>query len=298
LKKETPVSAVDAMLTSLTLSTISQYSRPLKLWWQFCQQNRENSFFPSTVLDFLGFRSYSSLNEYNSSLNTYSSAISLISSADIGSHPLIKRFFKGVAALKPPRPRYDFTWDPSSVILYLARLYPYSTLSLELISKKLVTLFALTTAQRMQTLAAIQRSNIVIADSVIIRIPARLKTSGIGRAQPMLVFKPFLEKPELCLFSLINLYLERTADFRRLNCDAFFISYCKPYSSVSSQTLGRWVKSVLEASGIDVSIFSHSTRHASTSLAASRGININEIRRTAGWSKSSDVFARFYNRPI
>ncbi|EFN79478.1 hypothetical protein EAI_12432, partial [Harpegnathos saltator] len=99
----------------------------------------------------------------------------------------------------------------------------------------------------------------------------------------------------------LHLYLERTADLRRLNCDAFFISYCKPYFSVSSQTIDRWVKSVLEArtSGIDVSIFSaHSTCHASTSLAASRGININKIRRTAGWSKSSDVFARFYNRPV
>lgn len=26
---------------------------------------------------------------------------------------LIKRFFKGVAALKPQRPRYEFVWDPS-----------------------------------------------------------------------------------------------------------------------------------------------------------------------------------------
>lgn len=67
----------------------------------------------------------------------------------------------------------------------------------------------------------------------------------------------------------------------------------------SSQTLGRWIKAVLDRAGIDVSIFfAHSTRHAFTSLAASSGIHINEIRRTAGWRKSSDVFTRFYNRPI
>ena len=68
---------------------------------------------------------------------------------------------------------------------------------------------------------------------------------------------------------------------------------------MSSQTLGRWVKTELEVAGIDVSISSaHSTRHALTSLAASRGVSLDEIRRTAGWSSSSGVFARFYNRPI
>ncbi|EZA57491.1 hypothetical protein X777_02393 [Ooceraea biroi] len=80
---------------------------------------------------------------------------------------------------------------------------------------------------------------------------------------------------------------------------SFFVSYRKPHNSVSSQTLGRWVKEILEAAGINVSIFSaHSTRHASTSYAARKGINIDEICRTAGWSKTSQVFARFYNRPV
>lgn len=51
--------------------------------------------------------------------------------------------------LKPQRPRYDFIWDPSPVITYLATLYPHTELSLELVSKKLITLLAFTSAQRM-----------------------------------------------------------------------------------------------------------------------------------------------------
>lgn len=201
--------------------------------------------------------------------------------------------------MKPQRPRYDYIWDPSPVIAHLASLYPHEELSLEVISRKLVTLLALSTAQRMQTLAAIQLSYITFSDSLIIRIPARLKTSGIGRSQPLLSFKPFADKPELCIFSLMKFYLSITGDLRQTDCDTFFISFRVPYKAVSSQTLGRWVKTELHTAGVDTNIFSaHSTRHASTSSAASKGISLEEIRRTAGWSKSSEVFARFYNRPI
>jgi len=80
---------------------------------------------------------------------------------------------------------YDYIWDPSPVIAYLASLYPHKDLSLKLISRKLVTLLALTT-QRMQTLqTAIQLPNISISDSLIIKIPARLKISGIGKCEPL-----------------------------------------------------------------------------------------------------------------
>lgn len=293
------MSATEAMLASITASTIAQYSKPLKLWWHFCKERQASFFSPSVylVLDFLS-ACLATSGSY-STLNTYHSAISLISSDAVGLHPLLTRFFKGVATLKPQRPRYDFIWDPSPVIARLAALYPHTDLSLEVMSKKLIILLALTTAQRMQTLAAIRCPNIVFSDSVVIKIPDRIKTSRIGKSQPLLIFKQFSDKPELCVFSLLKLYLELTRGLRSDTCDLLFISYRKPYKSVSSQTLGRWVKSMLDEAGIDVSIFSaYSIRHASTSFAASKGINIDEIRRTAGWSQSSDVFVRFYNRPI
>ena len=63
--------------------------------------------------------------------------------------------------------------------------------------------------------------------------------------------------------------------------------------------LSRRIKNVLNDSGVDTSIFkSHSTRHASTSLASIKGVNLVEIRKTAGWSAKSNVFAKFFNRPI
>ncbi|KYN38276.1 hypothetical protein ALC56_07316, partial [Trachymyrmex septentrionalis] len=39
----------------------------------------------------------------------------------------------------------------------------------------------------------------------LLKIPARLQTSGIGRSQPLLIFKQFLEEPYV--FSLIKFYI-------------------------------------------------------------------------------------------
>jgi len=50
------------------------------------------------------------------------------------------------------RLRYDFVWDLSPVITHS---YPHADLSFKAISKKLITLLALATSQRMQKLAAI-----------------------------------------------------------------------------------------------------------------------------------------------
>ncbi|KAL4702636.1 hypothetical protein ACJJTC_003337 [Scirpophaga incertulas] len=82
-------------------------------------------------------------------------------------------------------------------------------------------------------------------------------------------------------------------------CPNLFISYKKPHLAVSVNTLSRWVKMVLSASGINTTIFSsHSTIHASTSTAFMKGVSIDEIRWTAGWTDTSTTFAKFYNRPI
>ena len=93
-------------------------------------------------------------------------------------------------------------------------------------------------------------------------------------------------------------YLEKTKDIRGL-INKLFISFRRPHKEVGTQTISRWIKKVMCKSGIDVNIFSaYSTRHASTSAAKRSGVNIDQIRKTAGWSKDSETFARFYNRHV
>ncbi|KYN14031.1 hypothetical protein ALC57_13787, partial [Trachymyrmex cornetzi] len=286
-------------IASLADATIKQYTYPLKAWWKFCCHRQWPLFLPSAsqILEFLA-QELRNVSSY-SSLNTMRSAVSLISINEIGNDPLVRRFCRGVAALKPPRPRYDFIWDPAPVIAKLASIYAYEEVPLKRITTKLVLLLALGTGQRAQTLAAIRLSQISLGEKILIRCPDRTKTSAPGRYQPFFSFSRFLEHENLCIGQLIEHYIERIKTLRPPSCDSLFISLSKPYRAVTAQTLGRWIKQGLQELGINTETYSaHSTRHASTSQAAKKGVSSDLIKRAAGWTGESRTFANFYNRPI
>ena len=56
---------------------------------------------------------YSCLNTARCALSSF---LQLGSSISIGSHPLVRRFFKGVFILRPALPRYNITWDVNIVL--------------------------------------------------------------------------------------------------------------------------------------------------------------------------------------
>lgn len=299
INRRVPPNAIEVTLASITNSTIKQYTKPLKDWWSFCQSLAVPLFAPSStqVLEFLA-QEWEHIKSY-SSINNIRSAISLVTENEIGSHPLVKRFCKGAGALKPPRPRYNYIWDPAPVIARLAALYPYDALPLVTVSKKLIILLALGTGQRVQTLASLRLSQIILTDKLVIRFPDRIKTSAPGRPQPFFSFSPFKNNENICIYNLVKHYLQVTKHVRDPSCDAFFISFAPPHKAVGHQTISRWLKSGLSECGVDTNLFaSHSTRHAATSVAAYRGVPLDIIKRAAGWSGASRTFARFYNRPI
>ena len=93
--------------------------------------------------------------------------------------------------------------------------------------------------------------------------------------------------------------MNRTKSLRTNDDPYLLISFTKPHKHITAQTIGRWLKNLFNKSGIDSTIFSgHSARHSSTSAAHRAGINIETIRKTAGWSSNSQTFANFYNRPV
>ena len=94
-------------------------------------------------------------------------------------------------------------------------------------------------------------------------------------------------------------YLARTKPLRG-DVEQLLISYVKPYKSVCTSTISRWIKDVMRLSGIDTDIFkSHSVRAATTctSKAKQSLVPIDLILKTAGWSSQS-TFAKFYDRAI
>lgn len=286
-------------MASLSKATMKQYGSALRQWSRFCIEVNTDFYKPEQerLLQFLT-QKFKEGASYGT-LNTYRSAISLISENKIGETPIITRFLKGAFRMRPSRPKYSQTWDVALVLKHIEKWFPLDKLSLSDLTKKTVMLLALCTAHRAQTLANIRIKNIISRDNgVEIRILDLIKTSGPGREQPLLVLPRFLEKPQLCVASTVIQYLKVTEKIRE-GKEKLFLAVKRPYSEVGSQTISRWVKSVLTESGIDTTVFTaHSTRHAATSTAFLKGVDLNIIRKTAGWSNSSQMFAKTYNRPV
>ena len=212
---------------------------------------------------------------------------------------MICRFMKGVSRIKPPAYKYNNIWDPSPVLTYLKTLEPLETISLSDLTLKLVSLLSLVTAHRVQTFASIKVADIQRHNNgVEIYISTPIKTTKPHLEQPCLFLPKFSDHPEWCAVRVLSEYLNRVSPFRG-NTEQLFLSFNPPHQAVSSQTISRWIKAVLTKSGIDTNVFTaHSTRHAATSAAHRRGVNIELIRTRAGWTQSSSVFAKFYNRPL
>ncbi|XP_018377926.1 PREDICTED: uncharacterized protein LOC108770722 [Trachymyrmex cornetzi] len=293
-----PEEAIKISMASLSESSLKQYDSSLRKWWFFCK-SRELSLYKVKIADIIKFLTLQfDRGASYGSLNCIRSAISLIAGTEIGRNESVMRFFRGISKLRPPEPKYDSTWDPKTLLDFLKKL-PNNTLSLAKLSKKLIALLALVTGQRIQTLSLIDIRNIVIREDLIeIKIPDRIKTSRPGLKQPLLVLPVYEKDPNICPVRTLQVYLQKTQDLRK-DINSIFISFKRPFKKVSSQTLSRWLKDILHSSGIDTDIFSaHSTRHASTSAARRKGVNIDIIRKSAGWTKESATFARFYDRPI
>lgn len=299
--KNAPEAGIPIIIASLSESTRKQYNTTYKKWWEFCNITGTKIFQPTVkeVLEFLQ-KEFENGASYTTE-NTHRSALALLFSLPEEDEKLIKRFLKGVFKSRPTFPKYSHTWDPSTVLFHLEKQYA-SPLSLIDLTLKLTTLLALTSAQRVQTLAKIKVNDIKVhgREKIEILVSSIVKTSAPNRDQPFIVFPFFDAKPELCVASTLIQYLEITKPLRtdKVNQE-LLLTYKKPIHPASTQTISRWIKTVLKKSGIDTDIFkSHSTRHASTSAAARTGVNINTIRKAAGWTEKSRVFNKFYNRTV
>lgn len=208
--------------------------------------------------------SYSSLNTARSAL---SSILPLIDGIPFGKHPLVIRFLKGVFESRPAMPRYTAVWDVNQVLDYLKTLSPVNEISLKSLTLKLTMLLALVTAQRGQSLLLLRvDSTIDSGSSVVFSLQELVKQSKPGSKAMVIELHSFTD-PRLCVVTTFHEYLTRTSLVRGAH-NQLLLSYVKPYGPVSRDTVSRWVKYVLQSSGIDVSVFKpYSTRSASTSKA-------------------------------
>ncbi|KAJ8914088.1 hypothetical protein NQ315_014284 [Exocentrus adspersus] len=173
------------------------------------------------VLTFLQDRLEKGKHKYGS-FNAHRSALPLIIKENIRDSIIVKRFMKGIARSRPAAPRYSCTWDPNIVLEYFRTS---SDDSLKSVSLKLVTLLALATGERLQTISLIKLSATKRQEKGLrIFIEDPIKSLGVNSLQPCLEIPNFLENPNLCVATILERYIEMTSDHRNGN-DKLFLTY-------------------------------------------------------------------------
>ena len=184
---------------------------------------------------------------------------------------------------------------------YLKTLHPISNLRLKSLTLKLDALLALVSAQRAQTLVSLDKDFISItSDSVKFVVSTVLKTSKPNKDSVEVVQTRFPTCDCLCVYLTLCEYLQRTKTSRETaGTTRPLLFYVRPFRSISTDTCPQWLRTVLSLSGVDVPIFkTHSFCSAALCKAASLGISIDLILKTADWWSNEKAFTRFYRRGV
>lgn len=211
-----------------------------------------------------------------------------------GCSMIIIRFMKGLYNTIPPKPRYNFTWDVNKVLNLISTWMPLDKLSIKMLTCKLTVLVTLSTAARVQTLKCLCVDRCVLeADRVLFNCGDKLKHSKPGNDH-ILILRAF-EDPRLCPVRTLKCFLSKTKDLRKSR--QLFVSYSN-FKAVSTSTIARWLKYVLDLAGVDTNTYkAHSFRGASVSAAFMKGCRVSDILKTADWSSVKN-FKKFYLRDI
>jgi integrase len=236
------------------------------------------------------------------SLNVHKSAIVFILCqendvfASFNSSHQLRSILKGAFNARPPRVKRGI-WNVDTVVTFLRSLGPNESLTLVLLLRKCVTLFALVTACRVAELASFSRKIKKESEGWLFSLNEWKKSSSSKR-QDVSIKVFFFQDPILCPLNCLARYLSLTSSLCKANVDNLFLTLTKPVRPASANTLARHLKWVLQEAGIDINQFkAHSFRSASTSQALSQGIPVAEILSRASWASES-TFCKFYAREI
>ena len=295
--------AIDLLTNNVKTSTTKTYNCSWTQWSSWCEKRKSDPILGpvSEVLTFLA-EQFSEGKQYRT-INVLRSAISSahahVDTKPIGQHPLVIKLMKGVAISRPPQPRYQLTWNVSTVTEYLSSLGENDNLSTKQLSQKLCMLMALTCPERSSIMASLNIGHLRFSpEGVKFQHTVFRKRSHQGKLGES-VYPKFAE-PMLCPVACLSTYLDRTKSWRKGATDnqqqRLFLSFKKPYKPVTSSTLSRWLKAVIRQSGIKYLFGGHSVRSASTSMARQAGVSIDMILNMADWTSQS-TFNRFYYKP-
>ena len=207
--------------------------------------------------------------------------------------------------MKPSfRHKYNVTWDVGIVLNFLSKWHPKESLTLKQLTLKTVALVALTSSDRAQSLHALRVDQAHFStEGLVFIIPTILKHTRRGSPASKIVCVSW-DAPELNVEDYVLYYMSKTFKYRlkawknnKVDVKQLFLSY-RTGRPIKKASISRWVREVMNLSGIDISTFApHSTRGASISEATRRGATPSQILSQGNWSNLG-TYQRFYNREI
>ena len=265
--------AKELLLKSWRTKTSRAYDSHFRKWLGWCAERNVDPI-SGPISDVANFLADLHGKGYQtSSLNAYRSAISSVhdkvDDMDVGKHPLVCRVLKGAFHARPPLPRYSATWDVQVVLDCILQWGDTGSLSLKLLTFKLVMLMSLARPSRSADLASFSMKNCRYNPEGVTFLPSSLaKQSRQGKPLTDYFFASFPDNKQLCPVETLRQYQSVTAPLRS-DSDQLLIAIIKPHKPVASCTIAHWLKEVLKMAGVDINIFmAHSTRSASSSAAA------------------------------
>ena len=300
-------------LQSIDKKTLCRYQRNWRGFGDWCHRNKVyyGEITVNSVCEFLLFLFHSktpSGKDFSSGeLNKIRSSLSFFLQYDIpklGNEMPVVRLFNYFYKSRPNFPRYLVTWDVGIVLKFLAKWHPKENLSLKLLTLKTVSLVALTSSDRAQTIHALRTDSVhVSSEGLEFVVPSVLKHSRRGSPATKVVCVSW-DAPELNVADYVLFYMNKTLKYRvrswnkdKTDVKQLFLSH-RTGKPVKRQTISRWIRETMKLAGIDITMFSaHSSRGASISEATRRGASPHKILQQGNWSNLG-TYQRFYNREV
>ena len=239
-----------------------------------------------------------------STLNSIRSALSFFigKNVNIGSDDSLSRLFKYFFKTRPSLPRYLVTWDINKLLTFLMHWHPSNEISLEKLTLKTVSLVAVTSSDRAQTLESIDVNHSSFHDDGV-RFPIYSLLKTTKQNQPVKVVHCIRSKePTLDVCEYVSTYMTRSYKFRIRAVDKglpkpkqLFLSYAtgKP---IKRATIAKYITKTMELAGIDVSCFkAHTTRGIIPSIMSTQGCSAHQIMQQGSWSNVT-TFEKHYGR--
>ena len=206
----------------------------------------------------------------------------------------LKRFLRGTYNLRSTVKKHISTWDVSIVLTFIKNMPCNSPMA---ISKKLAMLFMILSGSRVNSILNLKITNLYLTnEECSFTFDTVLKHSRENFNVDPIVFRAYPHDQKLCPVYHTKIYLNY-----RLSLSSnlgFFITTTKPYREASGATIARWIKETLMEAGIDTGKYTaHSVRGATTSAASLCGIDLQTIKKAAGWS-TKGTFYYYYKKEI